>query len=60
MAQRRSLAPDDPFYELEQKAQILEREMAQQRAAMERLKSMGQPHRRANEFIVEAPTRKTA
>jgi hypothetical protein len=60
MAQRRSFAPDDPFADLEKKVQILEREMAQQRAAMERLKSIGQPIRRSDEFVVHTTTRKSA
>jgi hypothetical protein len=60
MAQRRSFAPDDPFADLEKKVQILEREMAQQRAAMERLKTMGQPTRRSDDFVVQTHTRKSA
>ncbi len=36
-------APVDPFIDLEKKAIILEREMARQRAAMERLKRPDTP-----------------
>ena len=59
MAQRRSFAPDDPFADLDKKVQILERELALQRSAMERLKTLGQPVRREVEMI-PAPARKTA
>jgi hypothetical protein len=60
MAQRRSFAPDDPFADLEKKVKILEREMAQQRAAMERLRTMGPRVRRDDDGAVPAPARKTA
>ena len=59
MAQRRSFAPDDPFADLEKKVQILEQEMAQQRAAMERLRTLGQPVRR-DDSLIAIPARKTA
>jgi hypothetical protein len=60
MAQRRSFAPDDPFFDLDRKVQILEQEMALQRAAMERLRTLGQPVRRDNEQVMPATARKTA
>ena len=60
MAQRRSFAPDDPFADLDKKSQILERELAQQRAAIERLKSLGKPERRVDDLVVATPTRRTA
>ena len=64
MAQRSSYAHDDPFADLEKKTQILERELAQQRVAIERLKSLGQPARRSDDrsddSVVPTHTRKTA
>ena len=60
MAQQNALAPDDPFADLEKKTQILERELAQQRAAMDRLKTLGQPARRSDDIAVPTHTRKTA
>ena len=43
MARRRGTASIDPFADLEKKVEILEREMAVQRAALERLKKMADP-----------------
>ena len=42
MARPRKAAPADPLCDLSKKTEILEREMAAQRAAMERLKEFGQ------------------
>jgi hypothetical protein len=41
MARPRKAVPQDPFSDLPKKAEILEREMAAQRAAIERLKQIG-------------------
>jgi hypothetical protein len=41
MARPRKTAPQDPFSDLSKKAEILEREMDAQRAAIERLKQIG-------------------
>jgi hypothetical protein len=41
MARPRKTAPGDPFSDLSKKAEILEREMDAQRAAIERLKQIG-------------------
>ncbi len=41
MARPRKAAPADPLSDLPKKTEILEREMAAQRAAMERLKELG-------------------
>lgn len=41
MARPRKAVPQDPFSDLPKKAEILEREMAAQRAAIERLKEIG-------------------
>jgi hypothetical protein len=41
MARPRKTAPGDPFNDLSKKAEILEREMDAQRAAIERLKQIG-------------------
>lgn len=61
MARRRNPASIDPLADLAQKIAILEREMAAQRAALDRLKQMG-PVRRpaANEPATPAAVRKTA
>ena len=45
MARRRNLAPGDPLADLARKVEILEREMATQRAALDKLKAMGKPRR---------------
>ena len=42
MARPRKTVPQDPFSDLSKKAEILEREMDAQRAAIERLKQIGQ------------------
>jgi len=63
MAQRRSFVHDDPFADLDKKVQILEQELALQRAAMERLRTLGQPGRRERDLllpVMPAPERKTA
>jgi hypothetical protein len=58
MARRPKPAGVDPFADLAKKIEILEREMATQRTALERLKSLGAPqHGRLHE---DAPARKTA
>jgi len=52
MARRQRAAAADPFADLAKKMEILEREMAVQRIALERLKQMGSPelpHERAAE-----------
>ncbi|HXD17177.1 MAG TPA: hypothetical protein VN654_09180 [Vicinamibacterales bacterium] len=41
MARPRKTAREDPFSDLSKKAEILEREMSAQRAAIERLKQIG-------------------
>jgi hypothetical protein len=41
MARPRKTASGDPFIDLSKKAEILEREMSTQRAAIERLKQIG-------------------
>jgi hypothetical protein len=41
MARPRKTASGDPFSDLSKKAEILEREMSAQRAAIERLKQIG-------------------
>jgi len=41
MARPRKAVPQDPFSDLSKKAEILEREMTAQRAAIERLQQMG-------------------
>ena len=41
MARPRKTVPSDPLSDLSKKAEILEREMSTQRAAMERLKQIG-------------------
>jgi len=41
MARPRKTAPGEPFSDLSKKAEILEREMNAQRAAIERLKQIG-------------------
>lgn len=43
MARRRGPASVDPFADLEKKAEILEQELAVQRAALDRLKEMAAP-----------------
>jgi hypothetical protein len=41
MARPRKAVPQDPFSDLSKKAEILEREMTAQRAAIERLQQLG-------------------
>lgn len=41
MARPRKAVPEDPFSDLSKKAEILEREMSTQRAAMDRLQQLG-------------------
>jgi hypothetical protein len=43
MARRRNAAAVDPLADLARKLEVLEREMATQRAALEKLKAMGAP-----------------
>ena len=43
MARRPGMSRIDPFGDLAEKAKILEQELAVQRAALERLKALGQP-----------------
>jgi hypothetical protein len=61
MARRRTTAVD-PFADLSRKLEILEQEMAAQRVAIDKLKSMGAPRRpeavRAD--MPALPARKTA
>jgi hypothetical protein len=45
MARRPGLAGTDPFADLPKKISILEREMLVQRAALERLKALGETRR---------------
>lgn len=60
MARRRKAGADDPFADLASKTEILERELAVQRAAMERLKEMSQPAVEEREVVVTLPQRRTA
>lgn len=60
MARRRKPAADDPFADLATKSEILERELAVQRAAMDRLKEMSQPAAEEREVVVTLPQRRTA
>jgi hypothetical protein len=53
MARPRKAAPSDPFSDLSKKAEILEREMSAQRAAIERLKQIG--HVRAQPLAATQP-----
>lgn len=46
MARRRGPAGADPFADLAKKAEILEQELAVQRAALDRLKEMASPDSR--------------
>jgi hypothetical protein len=48
MARRRGPASVDPFADLEKKTEILERELAVQRAALDRLKKLGAPEPKAD------------
>ena len=57
MARRRRSAATDPFADLAKKIEILEREMATQRAAMARLRE--KPERPEGRTATH-PTRKTA
>jgi hypothetical protein len=61
MARRPSAAPADPLADLARKVEILEREMATQRLALDRLKAMGKPRRTETARAAEpAPIRRTA
>ena len=59
MARRRATAPVDPFADLAKKVEILEREMAVQRAALDKLKEMGNRAAKNQEPAVQ-PIRRTA
>ena len=50
MARRRGPASVDPFADLEKKVEILEREMAVQRAALDRLKKLASPESKEESF----------
>lgn len=58
MSRRRAAASDDPFADLERKVEILEREMAVQRAALDRLKELASPGSREEPYV--RPVAKTA
>ena len=58
MARRRGPAGADPFADLARKVEILEQEMAIQRAALDRLKEIAPPEARPEAF--ERPTSRTA
>jgi len=61
MTRRRRTAPGmDSLADLEQKVKILEREMAVQRKAMDRLKELGSERRVAGPREMPAAVRKTA
>lgn len=60
MARRRKAGAGDPLADLASKTEILERELAVQRAAMERLKEMSQPAVEEREVVVTLPQRRTA
>jgi hypothetical protein len=60
MARRSRSAATDPLADLARKLEILEREMALQREAMERLKAMRRPSRVEPEEIPVLPVRRTA
>jgi hypothetical protein len=59
MARPRGTADVDPFADLAKKVEILEREMAVQRVALDKLKDMGTSSRKTHE-PVQHPIRKTA
>lgn len=59
MARRRATEPVDPFADLAKKIEILEREMAVQRAALDKLKEMGNRGRKHQEPPAQ-PIRRTA
>jgi hypothetical protein len=59
MARRPRAAGVDPFADLAKKIEILEREMAVQRIALDKLKQMGAP-RAPQEPTAPARVRKTA
>jgi hypothetical protein len=61
MSRRRSPAAADPLANLAEKLEILEREMAAQRAALERLKQMGAaPRPTSREPVTPPAVRKSA
>jgi hypothetical protein len=60
MARRIRIAGIDPFADLAKKIEILEREMATQRVALERLKAMGSAPDMHRVPVVSPPARKTA
>ena len=59
MARRRAAAGMDSFEDLARKIAVLERELAVQRRALDKLKEMGPAPKRVPEMII-APARKTA
>ena len=59
MTRRRTAPGMDSLNGLAEKVKVLEREMALQRKAMDRLKEMGSGHRLSEEREVQ-PARKTA
>jgi hypothetical protein len=60
MARRPRTAGADPFTDLAKKVEILEREMALQRIALEKLKQMGPTPTRHAPVTTETRSRKTA
>ena len=58
MARRPRMAGADPLADLAKKSEILERELAAQREAFERLKALGAP--RQTRRVQEVQVRKTA
>ena len=60
MARRSKASAADPFADLARKLEILEREMAVQRRALERLKEMAEAPREAPRPQILAVARKTA
>jgi hypothetical protein len=60
MARRPRFGGVDPFADLAKKVAILEREMALQHVALERLKAMGTPPRLQPNRVLHMPMRKIA
>lgn len=58
MARRRGPAGADPLADLAKKTEILEQELAVQRAALDRLKEMASPRTRPESF--DRPVTRTA
>ena len=61
MARRRKPSSTDPLADLDRKIEIPEREMAAQRAALEKLRQMAKPrHQELRAPATHVPTLKTA